>query len=253
MASSAEQLWRQVREDEEVLGRLLGPRADAGCAERAGEVLLRAEQKIEDLRGALPADQQPALEAAAARLARHRSTRKALMERGAHARLLEGGSRESDGEARPGSQQENSQASLRAMTAARDDMANALDHIGAANSTIHKTSETIKNTSSQYDIFDMKLKDAAALLGQLKRRTEDDTKYIWYSFWFFIGVCAFIVLRRLKVFKMIYLGFSWAWWSGATVADIMQAIVTQLAAAYQAVAHALGLSDAPDGARAGEL
>ena len=37
-------------------------------------------------------------------------------------------------------------------------------------------------------------------------KTEEDSRYIWWSFYFFMAVVAYIVLRRLKVFKMIYYG-----------------------------------------------
>merc|ERR1712085_221591 len=94
-----------------------------------------------------------------------------------------------------------------------------LEQIHEVQKRLDETSDTIAASQAQYSVFDLKLKDASQLLGQLKKRTEQDTKYIWYSFWFFISVCAFIVLRRLKVFRMLYLAFLATWWSGAHIGD----------------------------------
>merc|ERR1712224_40352 len=38
---------------------------------------------------------------------------------------------------------------------------------------------------------------AKQVLGQLKRRTEEDSKYIWWSFGFFISCVVYIILKRI--------------------------------------------------------
>lgn len=246
--ATSEALWRRLREEEEVLERILsqksgGPTASS-LADRSGELLLRAEQTLAEMRAALPtaksAEAESRLEAAAARIAGYRTTRRALLERTTREDLF--GKPKDKGEpAKPGSKEESDREALRHLTEARNHMGSTLGHIQEVQKQLDKTSETIDSTQSQYDIFSLKLKDAAQLLSQLKRRTEQDTKYIWWSFWFFICVCAYIVLRRLKVFRMVYLAFSWSYWSGATTVGFMQGTVAQLTAVGQAVGEALGL------------
>ncbi|CAK9075060.1 unnamed protein product [Durusdinium trenchii] len=105
---------------------------------------------------------------------------------------------------------------------ARDQMRNQLDRMHYVNENLQDSSRTIGKTKDAMQEYDSKLASAAKALGQLKRKTEEDSRYIWWSFYFFIGVVAYIVLRRLKVFKMIYYGISFGMWSTGSVLEAVQ-------------------------------
>merc|ERR1712032_778336 len=91
-----------------------------------------------------------------------------------------------------------------------------------------------------------RLDHAAKLLGNLKRKTEEDTKYIKWSFMFFLSVVAYIVLKRLKVFRLMYLGASWTMWSGASAASFLQRCGTQLVDWYRGFCQLVGIPSMSD-------
>jgi len=107
--------------------------------------------------------------------------------------------------------------------------------------SLNSQSASINSMKDKYGFFGEKLEAASKLLGDLKRRSEEDTRYIWWSFVFFLSVVAWIVLRRLKVFKMIYLAGSWTWWSGSSIASLMQRILSLFAAAYKTFCELVGI------------
>eukprot|EP00439_Symbiodinium_sp_Y106_P050373 s2483_g6.t1 len=113
-----------------------------------------------------------------------------------------------------------------ALQAARDKMQEELHRMQYE--SLEGSSSTIGKTQTAMQEYDSKLASAAKALGQLKRRMEEDSRYIWWSFYFFLAVVAYIVLRRLKVFKMMYYGASWTAWSGNTVLGTVQSIYLQL-------------------------
>eukprot|EP00405_Crypthecodinium_cohnii_P029981 CAMPEP_0206498356 /NCGR_PEP_ID=MMETSP0324_2-20121206/50923_1 /ASSEMBLY_ACC=CAM_ASM_000836 /TAXON_ID=2866 /ORGANISM="Crypthecodinium cohnii, Strain Seligo" /LENGTH=147 /DNA_ID=CAMNT_0053984483 /DNA_START=43 /DNA_END=482 /DNA_ORIENTATION=+ len=112
-------------------------------------------------------------------------------------------------------EEEDQQAAYRALTQARNDMGQTLGHFQEVQQRLNETSQTFDATKRQYDDFDFKMKSASQLLGQLKRRTEQDSKYIWWSFCFFLSVVAYIVLKRMRVFRMMHFGASWTYWTGS--------------------------------------
>jgi len=69
---------------------------------------------------------------------------------------------------------------------------------------LERKQETLREVKGAYQTYSDVFKSASKVLGHLKKSAEQDARYIWYSFYFFLGVCAFIVLKRLKILKMIY-------------------------------------------------
>merc|ERR1712228_207179 len=106
---------------------------------------------------------------------------------------------------------------------------------------LDSSGKLIGATQDQYRIYEEKLDSASKVLGHLKRKTEEDSKYIWYSFISFLFVVAWIVLRRLKVFRMLYWGGSWAMWSGTSVWGLGRSAVTRLGSFYQSFCELLGI------------
>ncbi|VWU52532.1 protein transport protein SEC20, putative, partial [Hepatocystis sp. ex Piliocolobus tephrosceles] len=51
--------------------------------------------------------------------------------------------------------------------------------------------------------FESKLKSSAQLILSIRKKAEKDSKYVWYSFFFFISVCCYIILRRLGFIRAI--------------------------------------------------
>lgn len=74
----------------------------------------------------------------------------------------------------------------------------------------------------RYNTYADVLDSARQVLGQLKTKTESDTTYIWWSFCFFMAVVAYIVLKRLKVFRVIIFSASWTWWGGESVVGFLR-------------------------------
>mmetsp|Transcript_7825 Transcript_7825/g.21097 ORF Transcript_7825/g.21097 Transcript_7825/m.21097 type:complete len:251 (-) Transcript_7825:27-779(-) len=146
----------------------------------------------------------------------------------------------------PGSQEEAEHAEAKSLSQARDSMRGELERMQQLGQNLDSTSKTISASQDQYQTYDRKLADAAKVLGQLKRKTEEDSKYIWWSFLFFLSVCAYIVLKRLKVFRMIYYGASWTAWSGSTAAGAAQGVLSQAMAAYQQACEHFGIPSAFD-------
>jgi hypothetical protein len=64
---------------------------------------------------------------------------------------------------------------------------------------IDETSRTIGNVNDKYSEYKTKLASAANRLKELKTKMENDDKYIYYSFIFFLSVSGYIFLKRVKV------------------------------------------------------
>ncbi|CEM27206.1 unnamed protein product [Vitrella brassicaformis CCMP3155] len=65
-------------------------------------------------------------------------------------------------------------------------------------------STTIGKTDEAYSAYGQRLQKAGALLSKLKRKTEMDSTFIWYSFLFFVAVCCYIMLKRLRILSLTY-------------------------------------------------
>lgn len=254
-------LWGQVQADDACL--------QAGEASAsAREVLARMEQSLSRIRAqssSLPEEQcQTAIRKCAEyedRLKRHRTMLQSRAEAGARDQLFERrGDRETSSQQRPESQEENDRSEVAALAQARDEMRSQLTRMEGVGGTLDNTSRTIGKTQTQYETYSARLASASKVLGDLKRKTEEDAKYIWWSFYFFIAVVVYIFLKRLKVFKILYWSATWTWWSGGQAANLvgqgagllgegaslMQTAWLQFQAGYAGFCELLGIPSAFD-------
>lgn len=70
-------------------------------------------------------------------------------------------------------------------------------------SELVESSDKLKKQSAIFNSFETKIRSSAQLIVTLKKKAETDTKYVWYSFFFFLTVCVYIVLRRLGFIRAI--------------------------------------------------
>eukprot|EP00397_Hematodinium_sp_SG-2012_P053879 GEMP01064613.1.p1 GENE.GEMP01064613.1~~GEMP01064613.1.p1 ORF type:complete len:224 (+),score=48.68 GEMP01064613.1:162-833(+) len=78
-----------------------------------------------------------------------------------------------------------------------------LEQMNQTDETMEQGHVSLKATYSAWQTYDGALGRASKALGELKKSAEQDGRYIWYSFLWFCSVCAFVVLKRLKVFYLI--------------------------------------------------
>ncbi|KEP59920.1 UNVERIFIED_CONTAM: Sec20 protein [Hammondia hammondi] len=81
-------------------------------------------------------------------------------------------------------------------------MAEELQRMQETQRQLQKSSAAIEQTESAYNVFGDRLASAKGILTTLKKRAETDSQLIWFAFLFFIGCCAFVVLRRLRVIRL---------------------------------------------------
>ncbi|CAK0886966.1 unnamed protein product [Prorocentrum cordatum] len=188
------------------------------------------------------------LEALERRAAAHGACLEAERAEAERARLLDAPQADKAARRRPAaaSEDEAQRAETAELLKARDMMRSGLERMQSVGSSLSDTSSTIRKTQSQYTTYEDRLRSAAAVLGQLKRRTEDDSKYIWRSFLFFVIVVAYIFLKRVKVFKVMYLAGSWTMWSGSTAAGIVHSLVDTAISVGDTLGSALGISTGSD-------
>lgn len=253
---SVEALQRSLHDDDMLLERALAGNGDTqlGAGEAAvREALLRMQQNVRALRteaAALPTEQREQRIALCtdfeSRCKVHDRRFEVLKEEASKQKLLgspgaEAGAQGLRQRKQLSSQEENEREQFRAMQQNRDALRHSYSMMSNVSDSLNSQSQSISSMKDKYGFFGEKLDAASKLLGDLKRRSEEDTRYIWWSFIFFLSVVAWIVLRRLKVFKMIYLAGSWTWWSGSSIASLMQRILSLLAAGYKGFCDLLGI------------
>eukprot|EP00929_Paragymnodinium_shiwhaense_P067417 TRINITY_DN33939_c0_g1_i1.p1 TRINITY_DN33939_c0_g1~~TRINITY_DN33939_c0_g1_i1.p1 ORF type:complete len:258 (+),score=75.22 TRINITY_DN33939_c0_g1_i1:102-875(+) len=231
-----EALRRQLQAHDDLLQTLLRPgAADVG---RAQETLAAMEQALGTLRQLVARDPSAAsvAEDFRRRHAKHAAALQAQREQASRGKLL-GDAAEKNGKksAKEMSKEENDKAELNALTKARDRMKGGLDQMVDTMNNLDGSSKRIAQTQDQYREYAAKLDSAAKVLGHLKKKTEEDSRYIWGSFIFFMSVVAFIVLRRLKVFKIIYYTVTVTLWTGSTTGSVIQSVLEQLRDAFDTV------------------
>merc|ERR1712048_1137876 len=101
----------------------------------------------------------------------------------------------------------------------RDQMAYVVNQMETTLGHLERDSKRLREGQAAVDRYAEKLDSASKVLGHLKKKTEEDSRYILWSFGFFMSVVAYIVLRRLKVFKMLYFGASTTWWASSSTAS----------------------------------
>lgn len=228
-------LLRELQDYDEILASELRESASFGRVD-VRETLLQMERSLRSLKsqlGSVPAEQRTQISNRCKDFERHLQGHRQSLERRSHdvsrTRLFNG---KPSAKVKPTTHEENEREEVRSLARTRDKMQTELQRMNAITETLEHTSSTIKGTRTQYKTYNSALATASKVLGDLKRKTEDDSKYIWWSFLFFLSVVAYIVLRRMKVFRMIYLGFSWTWWSGMSVVGVGQSIASQTSRCY---------------------
>eukprot|EP00927_Polykrikos_kofoidii_P054999 TRINITY_DN49315_c0_g1_i1.p1 TRINITY_DN49315_c0_g1~~TRINITY_DN49315_c0_g1_i1.p1 ORF type:complete len:249 (-),score=40.73 TRINITY_DN49315_c0_g1_i1:203-949(-) len=210
--------------------------------------LLRMEQTIGSMQtqsSKLPADARIRVSSQCEdyrkRLANHRRICETKMEASSRGQLFKGACAGGPANAASKSQAENDQAETNALIKTRNRMKEEMERMESVASTLSSSSKTLNATKNEYNNYASTLDSASKVLGALKSKTEEDAKYIWWSFLFFLSVVAYIVLRRLKVFKMIFMGASWTWWSGQQVGSVLQDSMLMLTNYYEQASTILGI------------
>jgi len=104
---------------------------------------------------------------------------------------------------------------------------------------LEKKGETLREVKGAYETYGDVFRSASHVLGHLKKSAEQDARYIWYSFYFFLAVCGYIVLKRTKILKMIYFFLSSI--IGPIVLPIMDSILAALKYSYITLCHTLDI------------
>jgi len=250
-----EPLLRRLREADEALEsawRQGGRAVDAS----AKETLLLMERTMRELRAALatlPAEQRARAseqcEVYERKLVNHRAALQAAAQESSRGQLLNadaGGDGVRRRKQQPGSREEGQQQELCKLSEARDQLRNEFERMKGIGSDLEEHSGKLRMTQDQYHMYDSKLAYASQRLGQLKKKMDEDSRYIWWSFYFFLSVAAYIFLKRLKVFKMMYLGGSLAVWSGSSAFSLVQGFFLRLASLYDGLCELLGIPSVLD-------
>ncbi|CEM09962.1 unnamed protein product [Vitrella brassicaformis CCMP3155] len=89
-------------------------------------------------------------------------------------------------------------------------------------------STTIGNTDEAYSAYGQRLQKAGALLSKLKRKTEMDSTFIWYAFLFFVAVCCYIILKRLRILSLTYWAAGEVWSLSVFSSELFVQVLTML-------------------------
>ncbi|SCQ16810.1 protein transport protein SEC20, putative [Plasmodium ovale] len=76
-------------------------------------------------------------------------------------------------------------------------MIDEINRMKNVRSELIESSQMLRKQNEIFKAFESKLRYSAQLIFSLKKRAENDGRYVWYSFFFFLSVCAYIILRRL--------------------------------------------------------
>jgi len=160
------------------------------------------------------------------RLAHHR----AQAQESSRRKLLGNLVREAPKKRQASSQEEVEHEETRALAQGLEQLRGTQSFMTEVGSELSKSSAGISIIKDRYSTYADVLDSASKVLGQLKTKTESDSTYIWWSFCFFMSVVTYIVLRRMKVFKIIFFGANSTWWVGSTfggwLRDIVESIVS---------------------------
>ncbi|CAL1130864.1 unnamed protein product [Cladocopium goreaui] len=159
------------------------------CSLQQGEQLLKDFDKL--LAQAPLSVGASELNALRERLETHRVALQQLRSRTDRAELLGDGAKKRQ-VLKAKTQAEAEHSEVLELKSARDEMRNQLERMHYVNENLQDSSRTIGKTQDALQEYDSKLASAAKALGQLKRKTEEDSRYIWWSFYFFMAVVAYI-------------------------------------------------------------
>ncbi|VWU50090.1 protein transport protein SEC20, putative [Hepatocystis sp. ex Piliocolobus tephrosceles] len=82
-------------------------------------------------------------------------------------------------------------------------MINEINRMKNAKSQLLESSHILKKQDKIFTMFESRLKSSAQLILSIRKKAEKDSKYVWYSFFFFVSVCCYIILRRLGFIRAI--------------------------------------------------
>ncbi|SCO69755.1 protein transport protein SEC20, putative [Plasmodium vivax] len=78
-------------------------------------------------------------------------------------------------------------------------MIEEINRMKSVRSELLESSHKLRKQDQIFNMFESKIKSSTQLLFSLKKKAQNDTRYVWYSFFFFLSVCSYIILRRLGV------------------------------------------------------
>ncbi len=120
------------------------------------------------------------------------------------------------------------------MVNARKEMETELQRMRSTTAVIEESSRTIGSVNEKYTMYGSSLSKATKTLKALKTKMENDDKYIYYSFVFFLCVSGYVLLKRVKViaittwFASKFYGV--ATWIGSSEPEMLQSTSTTPAA-----------------------
>lgn len=83
-------------------------------------------------------------------------------------------------------------------------MAQEVDKMEASHAALKESSSHLDSITKLYEEFDLRLSSAKVLLNDLKRRSEQDSKYVFWSFVMFCIVCIYIIGKRTRLYFGIF-------------------------------------------------
>ncbi|EUD68854.1 hypothetical protein C922_00542 [Plasmodium inui San Antonio 1] len=78
-------------------------------------------------------------------------------------------------------------------------MIDEINRMKSVRSELLESSQKLRKQDQIFNMFESKIKSSTQLLFSLKKKAQNDTRYVWYSFFFFLSVCSYIIMRRLGV------------------------------------------------------
>ncbi|GAB68833.1 Sec20-like protein [Plasmodium cynomolgi strain B] len=78
-------------------------------------------------------------------------------------------------------------------------MIDEINRMKSVRSELLESSHKLRKQDQIFNMFESKIKSSTQLLFSLKKKAQNDTRYVWYSFFFFLSVCSYIIMRRLGV------------------------------------------------------
>eukprot|EP00392_Amoebophrya_sp_AT5.2_P003131 g3136.t1 len=91
------------------------------------------------------------------------------------------------------------------MEALRQRTQQTAEQMSATKDQLEKQAEKLSDMQTVFSEFDGSLDGAARAMMAFKAKSASDARYVWAAFYFFVVVCTHIVLRRLKVYWMIWM------------------------------------------------
>eukprot|EP00922_Rhytidocystis_sp_ex-Travisia-forbesii_P023094 GHVS01033915.1.p1 GENE.GHVS01033915.1~~GHVS01033915.1.p1 ORF type:complete len:160 (-),score=20.32 GHVS01033915.1:145-624(-) len=100
-------------------------------------------------------------------------------------------------------------------------MLNELERMHVTHEHLVKSSKHISQNDQIFAQYASAASSAGSLLSYMKRRSEMDSLWVWYSFVFFVAVCVFIIGKRLTLWRFM---FGLVWLTVSCVFTVLQAV-----------------------------